>query len=80
MDPGRGLAGAAAGGDCGAGDDHGTSAVPSRCAGCSGARGLGRSWRPLREVDGRARIGRWGGPAAGRWGGMAGLTLPGDRV
>ena len=78
MDPGRGLAGAAAGGDCGAGDDHGTSAVPSRCAGCSGARGLGRSLGPVREVHETSKD--WAVERAGRAGGMAGLTLLGDRA
>ena len=42
--PGRGPVGRAGGGKGGAGDNQGTSAVQSRCAGCSGALGLGRLW------------------------------------
>ena len=78
MDPGRGPVGRASGGGCGAGDDWGTSAVPSRCAGCSDAPGVGRSW------GGGARGVRtskdWAVGRAGRAGGMAGLTLLGDRA
>ena len=43
-----------------------TALWPSR-RGALGAQvpaGLGRSWGPVREVHGRGRIGRWGGPAA----------------